>query len=1134
MRRFLSSIIALLCGLLAPAMAQQAYVQSLSGTPTQSMQLWGGGLVAHQEWVLNTGVHFQMPDGSGAYLLGADNIWHQIISDRSFATAACDNGTFTALGSCFGIYPKTGTSQIVQIATNGSSGTGAVDGCGSPANKLRDFLYYNGYVFRSDNVDPTAPDSVTFINTAQLAGGGFSGALHAATGTLYQTTDSSNTALRSGGRFIACDPNNQHHMFLGTYSNGVWETKDDGNTFAQLATSDIPLSTGTTNYIMKFDANSGTNGAGLTNTICIFSNGVTAGVHCSTTGGGAGTWSVGTSSPTSIQNLAFGSGGTVWGITGTAGSSGALWTCVVSSCTWAQSSLTATNLKWVAVNPLDQTKMIAMTNGANLYSSITSGASWGPATQIPFSLPLLNGDTPWLTTLTTDIGGGNGYNVEFSPTNSGNLEFAMGQGTWTASFPQPTDANFALTSHNKGVMHPVGFSMVVPTTQSIITGSQDITGCFFNPAALPTVACHPLSISKSLAFASGIDVSKTDHTFAVEKISENLSGGADFSGYSPNSDYFKTNLIPFNSWYARVPASNISCTGGSCPTSGTVHIALSGTGFTTSGLTAWSAGQGNILCSYAEFRTTSNTLNQGPGLTSCFEVTSFNASANTVEISAAFSAGVALTGGNYMFFSPTLSAHQQYQQNIIGVQDNGGGLVQVTLMNAGSVANGQFIDISTVTMTGATGGLVNGRWLVTNKSQACRCFTLQDSSSTGIGTYSSGGVANNWIEPGGSIAAASNTNIVVAPASDGFPACTTNGGASWSQVTHSSIPVQATTISGALSAGATSITVADGTKIVNNASIWVPMDDGRYMFAIVGTKSGNVFPLATVAGAAFTYSVPPGRSIADGAVVSTGFGWDNAAFLDSQAITADTVVANTFFQANTAVGLLKWTNCNTPALVNTAIPSTSNSWHVGGGLNETLVAVPHQAGHLFYTAGPQGGITGISATGLWRACNGNSNTLVNMVRVDGFFGPLRVGFGSPIPGGSGYPSIYVYGWYDATNAPGSKSEASGVFGLWESTDDPNSGNSGTGVSCNSTGNTGGAYSQNGGSFHLVYDWPSAFPGGPKWMVLPTAISGDPTIYGPIYNQTSSGPFVGTVNFLLKRDLDPAANDNNPVGLERVG
>ena len=109
-----------------------------------------------------------------------------------------------------------------------------------------------------------------------------------------------------------------------------------------------------------------------------------------------------------------------------------------------------------------------------------------------------------------------------------------------------------------------------------------------------------------------------------------------------------------------------------------------------------------------------------------------------------------------------------------------------------------------------------------------------------------------------------------------------------------------------------------------------------------------------------------------------------------------------------------------------------------------------------------------------------------MHQVPGVFEPIVIGSGKPAPGHN-YDSLWFIGWYDAGNV-----QANAVFGLWNSIDDPNHGNSGT---C-----TDGTWTKRS----------DGYPNG--WDVTnPSDISGDPYVYGEVYLSTPAGAFLGMFN-----------------------
>ena len=260
-----------------------------------------------------------------------------------------------------------------------------------------------------------------------------------------------------------------------------------------------------------------------------------------------------------------------------------------------------------------------------------------------------------------------------------------------------------------------------------------------------------------------------------------------------------------------------------------------------------------------------------------------------------------------------------------------------------------------------------------------------------------------------------------------------------------------TTITGGpYSAGTTQMTVANGATLIANDEVFIPMNSGRWYNGDVSVVSGNTITI--------TPAIPPGDSIVSGAIVG-GTGWNAYNYLNPQmSIAADTVTPNTFYGVNNLSGLYKWTLCGSSEYPNQTMP--------GGGTGPTLVApssqgflyqvffqvelkaVPGQAGHLFLTATYIDQTNHPANTLLWRACNGQSNS-VTMSAMPGFWEPFAVGFGHPKPGGLGYPTIMVTGFYDPNWATdGGGIQGNSIYGTWRSVDDPNNGVNGT---CNGQG-----------------------------------------------------------------------------------
>lgn len=1202
----------------APALAGSH--GAVGSRPLQSLQLWGGGQMDKLEIALNTGVTFIQGDGNnGFYILGGDGAWHQQVTDVNMQQAGCNvvaSGSST-VGTCFGMV-GTGASQVSAL-----TGTqGVIDMCGSPANSQVAYAMVYGYVMVSTNVDPLHPDDIRWINSNQISGNGFA-----------HVTDGANSANRSDGNAIACDPNNANHVFVWTHTGGLFQSVDGGSHFTQVASSDVPFATGTNEGLLAFDPQSGVNGSGLTNTICAYTNGAPAGVYCSTTGGGPGTWSLsaGTGAPTTMQHIVFspsGSGHALWGTTGAnLSGSGANVVSVTptggsyATSPWNIQSTGSATMHWVTLDNHNRIVATGLTAG-NLFSGTWADngtATWGSTQAIAQPMPA--GDSAWLAGISSALS--NTYAIELDPLGSGALRLNGGQGHFTSTYA--ASGNLFWTANVRGVMHPTSGAMASPGPLVAVSGSQDIAGCaFLFPNGLPAPQCHALSRAVSLTFASGIGVSRADNCFLVEKISPDFAGTEDFSGYSVGCDNFQnpSNYAPFNTgWSAVIPGGNVSASSVAGFVNN-VKVSLAGTGQTTTSLSVFAAGangsSGTILCAFSNQLGAGNiALNLHPD---CERVVDIPDNQTLIlSGTCASSCGAERAISSFTLYAPSLTSLRRQTTNITGV-GNSGGKIAVTIMDdrAGVVPTSGLACI-----TGVQGApQANGCWPVNSTTAGTMTVILDGSNAAILGAYTQGGEMRIFVQPGGGIAAASDQSIVVAPANGDYPQCSANGGKAWADFVHGAEMKGVTYVTGGpYSGGAGSFTVNDKTKLPGVGSqIWIPMDDGRLMEVLVGANpiattlaisSSNVLTFANTQLQAFIANgmsvtdadsdipggttvvsqaivggklqvtvsatitsmpsgdlitfgsfaantvfiqgasgiinaVPSGRTVSAGSTtnlnVITDFGWEVADFDFGSTVTADYVQPNFYYLVNRIGGLFAWPGCGAPVQVNQDVASTG-TWQAGGGANSLIKAVPGQAGHFMFGVGPSEATSGaneISGFKLWRSCNGVNitpaspgNNTTTMVAIDGVFGVWTFGFGAAKANGSGYPSIYFVGYYDAVDPPGSKSITNAVFGIWESTDDPNSGNTGPTAACVGTGQTGGAYSQNAGSFHKIADWPQMLPGGPHWMANYSDINGDPYVYGAISAITNNGPvFLTLQNFLLNRDLPGHANDNRPAFLDR--
>ena len=276
-------------------------------------------------------------------------------------------------------------------------------------------------------------------------------------------------------------------------------------------------------------------------------------------------------------------------------------------------------------------------------------------------------------------------------------------------------------------------------------------------------------------------------------------------------------------------------------------------------------------------------------------------------------------------------------------------------------------------------------------------------------SYGPGGFAAGWSLD----YASSNPSFIVGIADwwgpDEQSGYSTNGGQTWTAFP-SFIPGAGSNFIGGTIAASTPQNI-----------IWAPADNQQPYYTLDGGTTWNPITL-------------PG--------VSSWSGFDWAYYLDTRTVTADRVLANTFYLYNYQYGLFESTNggVNWTEVHNGPISQWS-------GDNAELQSVPGEAGNLFFASGPLGGGT---QTGFQQSTDQGATwtNIPNVNQVNCF------GFGAPAPGQS-YPSIYIVGWVN------------NVYGIWQSSDDAH-------------------------SWVQIGTYPEGSLDGIK------TISGDPNVYGQVY------------------------------------
>ena len=219
-----------------------------------------------------------------------------------------------------------------------------------------------------------------------------------------------------------------------------------------------------------------------------------------------------------------------------------------------------------------------------------------------------------------------------------------------------------------------------------------------------------------------------------------------------------------------------------------------------------------------------------------------------------------------------------------------------------------------------------------------------------------------------------------------YGAWSTDNGATWTKFPHQP-----------LDAKSPWDTFGFGTGAVSTPQnfIWVPSNKRAPYYTQDGAKTWHRVSLPGVA------NNPDGW---------TGLHW--AYYLNRHIVAADRATPGTFYMYHTPNGVYRSTDGGaTWRLVRAGelVPFS--------GFNAKLQAVPGRAGHLFFTAGGQSGLTPAGA--FMRSVDAGV-TWTAMPRVTEVY---AFGFGKSLSGAEGYPSLYIVGWVD------------GVYGIWLSPDE---------------------------------------------------------------------------------------------------
>lgn len=218
-----------------------------------------------------------------------------------------------------------------------------------------------------------------------------------------------------------------------------------------------------------------------------------------------------------------------------------------------------------------------------------------------------------------------------------------------------------------------------------------------------------------------------------------------------------------------------------------------------------------------------------------------------------------------------------------------------------------------------------------------------------------------------------------------------DGGQTWTLFPNSNIVPSATGAGGSISASTTT------------NFIWIPSANNSYIYST--NNSGTTWT----------------QVLLPGATATTG-GWGFAFFLNNQMCCADRVNANTFYAYNVSAAPIAgiWKSTDGGLTWIQVFSGFLNGTNAIDGFNGKLRSVQGQAGHMFWTPGPEGSATTphpSTQAAFWRSTNGG----VTWTQVPNVYEVGDVAFGAAAPGAS-YPAIYLSGWIN------------NMYGIWQSDD----------------------------------------------------------------------------------------------------
>jgi hypothetical protein len=444
---------------------------------------YGRGFIMHSD-----GTMVVRTDTVGAYLYNGTS-WVQLVNSSSMPASFVNSVDISTFGP------------------NGGTGGGVFEMAIAPLNSSIMYMAFDGYVFRSTN------KGGTWTQTAFPQDG---------------SMNPNQNNVSEMGQKMAVDPANSNIVYVGSTSNALKFTTDGGNTWN---TAGVPAGTGYGITGILFDPSSPVVG-GATQGIYAHRNGT--GLYHTTNGGT--TWTQTTGGPSAISYAAMTSAGLYLAVDTGADTiqsyNGKTWTNLNPGSSQAKTYHT------VAVNPFNQSEIVAGTLSGQINVSYNGGSSW---TGMIFGAGggLTSADIPWLANGSSGVnnpyyyltGGG----LAFSPTTNGLLFQSGGTGMWQTTVPTNATANTAITwaDFSVGIENLVTKAIVVPPSPGTglpILISQDRP--FFKITNPNVYQSTYGPVNTQLTQGWSADYASSDPTFIVGLADASVFGQPEQSGYS--------------------------------------------------------------------------------------------------------------------------------------------------------------------------------------------------------------------------------------------------------------------------------------------------------------------------------------------------------------------------------------------------------------------------------------------------------------------------------------------------------------------------------------------------------------------------------------------------------------------------